>query len=975
MSTSSSVGCLLCPNGTAPAFPDLSLTFSDDTYTCAEINNFFPLIDDAIKCLALQQVASEPCCASSWNDVCDPFNDPCPLAGDGSCKSISDSNDPDGLCLLATSDCYDCDPCAVNSYTSCGTCTAQSGCYWCPTDALCLAWPYASFPNPILGQTFGTCTSSDDWLTTCDTTSSNPFSDPLYDSVQWAFDMINIESVWEQGLTGSGVHIRINDDGLDSSHPEFANRFDESSSCDVYLPADAASEHGTACAGIAAAAGNNGVCAVGMASNATLSACNIFDPNSQAYVLTWQYLTLAAETQHVSSNSYARSACAYDLSDLPPPERRSLQTSTCPFLSDAIGSPCGSCTDFASDPLDSACTRAIIVYCTKPNNYEADPGCVTYLELFAKCRYNGLNPRLQEQFTKGVTEGRNGLGIIYVFAAGNDQAVSEDTNYDGFFTSRFVISVGAVGKDGVHSMYSTPGASLFVSGPGGDFENESNWITAKAGGGCMNIGVGTSFAAPTVSGVIALVLEANPNLGWRDVQGILANTSQVLDAIADDDTWVTNAAGFSHSNKYGFGVIDAAAAVAAAPTWENFGTERVLSAQSGDVNIPIDDSTNSTITSSVTINGIMTVESVVAYVDLDSSSRGYLEIRITSPSGTESILTPGNSPENEQLPDNVRMKLMTLKNWGESSGGEWTLSITAARPGEDVSTCVDLPLQDDQAIANDQSCYYLASRIAALNSTAEEECQQSAQATAACCLCGGGQDVSELQDQLNSWTLVVYGRDLIGNVAPTVSPAPTISDGQSGSSPVASPSDGSTLSPTIIAFRRPTASPSVQSATSPSSANTGCVSEIDDLRDCLSTSLSFVGIEECSTCLQDALSTVEVLSCSPIQDALCSAFSGSCDCGSCSELYLKYVSCNSDSYIVGGCQFECGNGTADDGGGGSENNGTSTDGGTNGTSTDGGNNGTATDGGNTPTSASPPLFVGAAFTATVLAFQLVILLS
>jgi subtilisin family serine protease len=33
---------------------------------------------------------------------------------------------------------------------------------------------------------------------------------------------------------------------------------------------------------------------------------------------------------------------------------------------------------------------------------------------------------------------------------------------------------------------------------------------------------GAGFAAPIVSGVVSLMLEANPNLGWRDIQQIMA---------------------------------------------------------------------------------------------------------------------------------------------------------------------------------------------------------------------------------------------------------------------------------------------------------------------------------------------------------------------------------------------------------------------------------------------------------------------
>ena len=57
---------------------------------------------------------------------------------------------------------------------------------------------------------------------------------------------------------------------------------------------------------------------------------------------------------------------------------------------------------------------------------------------------------------------------------------------------------------------------------------------------------------PPPPGVIALMLEKNPNLTWRDVQAILAATAQKMDP--DDESWYTNSAGYSHSYKYGFGV-------------------------------------------------------------------------------------------------------------------------------------------------------------------------------------------------------------------------------------------------------------------------------------------------------------------------------------------------------------------------------------------------------------------------------------
>jgi Subtilase family len=93
-------------------------------------------------------------------------------------------------------------------------------------------------------------------------------------------------------------------------------------------------------------------------------------------------------------------------------------------------------------------------------------------------------------------------------------------------------------------------------------------------------------AAPAVSGAIALVLERRPELSWRDVQGILAMTSRKLLPVDPDEPydWTTNAAGFSHHPMYGFGVINATAAVVEATGWELWGEEQSETKSSGDVN-------------------------------------------------------------------------------------------------------------------------------------------------------------------------------------------------------------------------------------------------------------------------------------------------------------------------------------------------------------------------------------------------------
>ena len=76
----------------------------------------------------------------------------------------------------------------------------------------------------------------------------------------------------------------------------------------------------------------------------------------------------------------------------------------------------------------------------------------------------------------------------------------------------------------------------------------------------------TSIASAIVTGVIALMLEANPELTWRDIKYILANTAKV----GDIENMIENKAGykFDVKNNYGFGIIDAEAAVKMASTYE-----------------------------------------------------------------------------------------------------------------------------------------------------------------------------------------------------------------------------------------------------------------------------------------------------------------------------------------------------------------------------------------------------------------------
>jgi kexin len=61
---------------------------------------------------------------------------------------------------------------------------------------------------------------------------------------------------------------------------------------------------------------------------------------------------------------------------------------------------------------------------------------------------------IRRAMLKGVQEGRDGLGNVYVFASGNGAAFGDNCNFDGYTNSIYSITVGAVDRAGQHPYYS-----------------------------------------------------------------------------------------------------------------------------------------------------------------------------------------------------------------------------------------------------------------------------------------------------------------------------------------------------------------------------------------------------------------------------------------------------------------------------------------------------------------------------------------
>lgn len=413
----------------------------------------------------------------------------------------------------------------------------------------------------------------------------------------------NVFAAWNMGYDGTGVQICIVDDGLEKDHEDLSVNFRLGDSKDINgsggnnpspFPEDS---HGTSCAGIAGAKGNNGIGVAGVAANVNLSGIRLIAAaNTDAQEA--DALTFNNQNNDIYSNSWG--------------------------------------------PTD--------------NGIYAAPGTAAKLAL-----------------KEGATNGRNGLGNIFTWAAGNGRDNGDNCNYDGWVNSIYTIGVGAHADDGIVSWYSEPGASMLISAP-------SNGGTVGITTTTLNSDYtddfgGTSAATPLVSGIIALMLEANPNLTWRDIQYLLIENATKIDINNAD--WTMNGAGKSINHNYGFGGVDAAALVAAAQNWNLVpaaisDTSAVITVNKSIPDGPAPTTYGDALTETISITKDITLEHIELKVNFTHTYRGDLRVRLTSPAGTESVLALQHSDGTDNLVD---WYYMSVRHWGESAVGTWTIKV------------------------------------------------------------------------------------------------------------------------------------------------------------------------------------------------------------------------------------------------------------------------------------------------------------
>jgi len=295
-----------------------------------------------------------------------------------------------------------------------------------------------------------------------------------------------------------------------------------------------------------------------------------------------------------------------------------------------------------------------------------------------------LSKTIKQAFLDGVQFGRDNKGFIYTWAAGNIRSDYGNSNYDSLVNSPETIGVAAVTYQGIYANYSCPGASILISAPSSG-SNQSIATTDRTGPAgfsddeCTHAFGGTSSACPLVAGIIALMLEANPNLGWRDVQWILVKTARKNDPLNPD--WQRNGAEYWVNHNYGFGVVDASRAVQTSLTWINvpMRTSIVQNATISSGSIPDD---GSEFSYDFTVDENLITESVQLSISMTHQQIQGVKIQLVSPGGTISRLLELNAPLKTSQLD---WTFMSVFNWGEYATGEWTLNVLDEFPNDNLT--------------------------------------------------------------------------------------------------------------------------------------------------------------------------------------------------------------------------------------------------------------------------------------------------
>ncbi|XP_027443240.2 proprotein convertase subtilisin/kexin type 4 isoform X5 [Zalophus californianus] len=295
----------------------------------------------------------------------------------------------------------------------------------------------------------------------------------------------------------------------------------------------------------------------------------------------------------------------------------------------------------------------------------------------------------REAFRRGVTKGRGGLGTLFVWASGNGGLHYDNCNCDGYTNSIHTLSVGSTTWQGRVPWYSEACASTLTTTYSSGVAADPQIVTTDLHHQCTDKHTGTSASAPLAAGMIALALEANPFLTWRDMQHLVVRASRPAQLQAED--WRTNGVGRQVSHHYGYGLLDARLLVDMARTWlptqpQQKCAIRIIHTPTRPAGgaltphatpspiLPLMQVRKNVSACAGHANYIRSLEHVQVQLSLSYSRRGDLEISLTSPMGTRSTLV-AIRPLDVSSQGYNNWIFMSTHFWDEDPQGSWTLGL------------------------------------------------------------------------------------------------------------------------------------------------------------------------------------------------------------------------------------------------------------------------------------------------------------
>ncbi|XP_025986584.1 neuroendocrine convertase 1 [Solenopsis invicta] len=285
-----------------------------------------------------------------------------------------------------------------------------------------------------------------------------------------------------------------------------------------------------------------------------------------------------------------------------------------------------------------------------------------------------------EALERGITKGRKGKGNIYVWASGNGGSKSDDCGCDGYVGSIYTVAVGSASQTGRFPWYGERCPATLATTYSSGAYHDQMVATTDLRNTCTTRHTGTSASAPLAAGILALALQVNNNLTWRDIQHLVAWSSE-YSPLSENPGWFKNAAGFWFNSRFGFGLMNAYALVTASYNWTTvpektickvdnvyIADNRLIYGNSKKLQFDVD---NFCRTSE---SEIIFLEHVEVEANLEYSRRGALQMRLTAPSGTTvHILSPRKLDKSDS--GFTKWKFMSVATWGEDPRGTWILDI------------------------------------------------------------------------------------------------------------------------------------------------------------------------------------------------------------------------------------------------------------------------------------------------------------